>query len=207
MVKRLETLQKQRSRERKVHIYKIAMGLFEKFGYDNTTVRDICREAEVSTGSFYNFFGDKQEIIKLFCSNITQNTIGPLIPTETNLQKPYHSLYDYLMSVSSIFGNIGRDMSRHMMSLYNTLWRNPDGSYTEDASIFMIERFVKAAQEFGTIDTSIDAKEFAEYCNTVCVGVISIWLLDGGKYPIESLGSKTVCKMLKSYYPEFEIDG
>ena len=55
--------QAQRSQEKKRQIYETAMGMFRDKGYNQTTVRDICTAAGITTGTFYNFFGDKFGIV------------------------------------------------------------------------------------------------------------------------------------------------
>lgn len=50
---------KQRSRER---ILKSAFSLFAARGYDNVTIGDVMREAQMTHGAFYSHFGSKQEL-------------------------------------------------------------------------------------------------------------------------------------------------
>ena len=58
------TPQAQRSLEKKNHIFNISMEMFRDQGYNQTTIRDICAAAGVTTGTFYNFFGDKFGILQ-----------------------------------------------------------------------------------------------------------------------------------------------
>ena len=51
--------QKQRSRER---ILKSAFSLFAARGYDNVTIADVMREAQMTHGAFYSHFNSKQEL-------------------------------------------------------------------------------------------------------------------------------------------------
>ena len=44
-------------------IYKIAIELMEKNGYENIKIEDICKKAKVSVGSFYNYFKSKSDIL------------------------------------------------------------------------------------------------------------------------------------------------
>ena len=43
-----------------------AMGLFNREGYDRTTMRSIAREAGVSVGNAYYYFGSKEHLIQAF---------------------------------------------------------------------------------------------------------------------------------------------
>ena len=44
-------------------IYSSAMNKFTEKGLERTTIQEICRDAEVSIGSFYNHFNSKEDII------------------------------------------------------------------------------------------------------------------------------------------------
>ncbi len=57
-IKKPELLAKRRNQ-----ILKAAMRLFEKNGYHATTMREICRRAGVNLGSFYDYFGSKEDIL------------------------------------------------------------------------------------------------------------------------------------------------
>jgi AcrR family transcriptional regulator len=47
----------------RAHIFKTALGLFRKKGFDATTMRDIAAEADVALGSAYYYFPSKEAIV------------------------------------------------------------------------------------------------------------------------------------------------
>ena len=47
----------------KEKIYNSAMNKFTEKGIERTTIQEICKDAEVSIGSFYNHFNSKEDII------------------------------------------------------------------------------------------------------------------------------------------------
>jgi len=47
----------------KEKIYNSAMNKFTEKGLERTTIQEICKDAEVSIGSFYNHFNSKEDII------------------------------------------------------------------------------------------------------------------------------------------------
>jgi AcrR family transcriptional regulator len=49
--------------ERRMQIMEAAMELFRKNGYHATTMREICRKAKINMGSFYDYFGSKEDIL------------------------------------------------------------------------------------------------------------------------------------------------
>ena len=42
-----------------------ALHYFEKNGYDNTTVEQLCQEAMISQSTFFNYFGTKEKLVEL----------------------------------------------------------------------------------------------------------------------------------------------
>ncbi|NEQ99658.1 MAG: TetR/AcrR family transcriptional regulator [Cyanothece sp. SIO2G6] len=56
--------QQARSQERVKHILDVAEQLFLEVGYESATTRAIASQAKVSVGSLYQFFPDKEAILK-----------------------------------------------------------------------------------------------------------------------------------------------
>lgn len=53
------------------HIYDSAVALFREKGYDNTTMRDIASDADISIGLAYRYFARKEDIVMaLYCDTI-----------------------------------------------------------------------------------------------------------------------------------------
>ena len=83
------TNQEKKSREKKQRIYRVAMKMFSEYGYEQATIRDICKAAGITTSSFYNFFGDKDGVLLQFYYEILEKGAAHLDLTPQNLQTPY----------------------------------------------------------------------------------------------------------------------
>ncbi|NCC79990.1 MAG: TetR/AcrR family transcriptional regulator, partial [Clostridia bacterium] len=57
------TNRQKKALETKDKIYDAAMAKFSEKGLERTSIQEICRDAKVSIGSFYNHFNSKEEII------------------------------------------------------------------------------------------------------------------------------------------------
>lgn len=57
------TPREQKSQETKAKIFEAVHFILEKYGIKTLTVRNICDQADISTGSFYNFFQNKENLI------------------------------------------------------------------------------------------------------------------------------------------------
>ena len=66
--------------------------VFAELGYDATTVRDIIRRTELASGTFYNYFKSKEEIIEALAESSVKE-IGRLL---RELPREDMSFKDYL---------------------------------------------------------------------------------------------------------------
>jgi AcrR family transcriptional regulator len=67
---------KERERlQRKKEILKAAANLFSKKGYNNTTLEEIAVSAEFGIGTIYNYFANKEEIIRSILECIIDDTL------------------------------------------------------------------------------------------------------------------------------------
>ena len=46
-----------------------ALHYFERNGYDNTTVEQLCQEAMISQSTFFNYFGTKEKIVEIIAED------------------------------------------------------------------------------------------------------------------------------------------
>ena len=69
----LPTLIKVNTTDKKKHILRTALNMFTRQGYFNTSVHDICREAEVSIGSLYHHFKNKEGIAKALFDDVVND--------------------------------------------------------------------------------------------------------------------------------------
>src|SRR5690349_17869180 len=58
----METLRERKKRETRLKISDIAMGLFLHHGFDNVTVAEVARVADVSVNTVFNYFRTKEDL-------------------------------------------------------------------------------------------------------------------------------------------------
>lgn len=63
----------QKKRRNRATIIKAAKRIFLSSGYESTSIRDIIRETPLATGTFYNYFPDKEA---LFRTIVTENILS-----------------------------------------------------------------------------------------------------------------------------------
>jgi len=109
------------------NIIKISRRLFLEQGYDNTTVRQVLKEASLSTGSLYHFFKNKEEILLVSLKNALFE-ISSL--TDSIAEKYNEPILRYALGVAVGISEIFK--YKHLFNFYNAIYKN------ETAENFMI---------------------------------------------------------------------
>ncbi len=63
------------NKERRQQLLDASLDLFVTKGYFNTAIRDIISEAGVGTGTFYNYFIDKEDVLKALLDGFARTII------------------------------------------------------------------------------------------------------------------------------------
>ncbi|MEC4015953.1 TetR family transcriptional regulator [Streptomyces sp. H27-D2] len=80
--------QPSKSEQTRTLILETALRLFQERGYDKTTMRSIAKEAGVSVGNAYYYYGSKEHLVQGFYDRIaTEHTaaVRPVLAEETDL--------------------------------------------------------------------------------------------------------------------------
>lgn len=85
-----QTKQAQKSQRTRAAIVEAATLLMRRHGFDNTSIRQICETAHVSTGSFYHLFKSKDEIVDVLLHETNACYIDPHIDFEND--SPYAAI-------------------------------------------------------------------------------------------------------------------
>lgn len=108
-------------------IIKISRRLFLEQGYENTTVRQVLKKANLSTGSLYHFFKNKEEIL-LFALKDALLEISSL--TDSMAVKYNEPVLRYALGIAVGTSEIFK--YKHLFNFYNAIYKN------ESAENYMI---------------------------------------------------------------------
>ncbi|MDT0377659.1 TetR family transcriptional regulator [Streptomyces sp. DSM 42041] len=84
-------------------ILETALRLFREKGYDRTTMRAIAREAGVSTGNAYYYFGSKEHLVQGFYDRIAaehQAAVRPVLDRERELEPRLAGVFQAWLDVA-----------------------------------------------------------------------------------------------------------
>lgn len=107
MIKKEVTTRQLQAEQTKEKIHDVAIRLMDEYGIDNVSIRDICREADVSTGAFYHYFQSKDDL---------------LLITQENLDKLTTHMFDTLPAYLPVTEKIVRCF------LYQSIWIQKRGA-------------------------------------------------------------------------------
>lgn len=88
--------------ERRGQILRAAVKLFSDKGYYTTTISQIAREAGVSTGLIYQYFGDKDDVLLLSLKLVLETYEKEIPPRLEGVKHPVDRLCTALWAYSSI---------------------------------------------------------------------------------------------------------
>lgn len=166
-------LQAQKTKRR---IYKAAVDLFDKHGFNNTTIEDISRKAGVSVGAFYHYYISKADIYSELFSKIDefyQNTVEAEMVNEDSFDNiilffKHYAAYNAARgtdAVKQLFNTENMqflDQSRYMMRL--------------------LKKVIADGQEKGQITKEMDEEAIMKFLLIAARGVVYDWLLHNGDY-------------------------
>lgn len=119
----LRERRKQRTRQ---HIADTAAGLFAKHGYENVSVSDVAREAEVAEQTVYNYFANKEQLVT-DRENRVQDQLCELIRTRPSGTTAAAAVRDFVVASVTAIRRIPADVWRgelgHLAAMSPTVRR------------------------------------------------------------------------------------
>ncbi len=90
-----EGLRERKKRKTRRAIQEVALGLFEKQGFDATTVEQIAAAAEISPSTFFNYFPSKEDVVAFDeYDPILFEVLSSRPPGEPAIEKVRHMMLD-----------------------------------------------------------------------------------------------------------------
>ena len=179
----------------KEKIIDTTVSIIRKKGADAVTVRNVCTEAELSIGTFYHYFRDKDDLLMHFIKETSFDSFELKTPL-SDIAGRITELYMYLISK---YIDLGLDF---MKSFYSTGNRSlsaymgeVDGSFAPGTVMSRSEIEVKAAKEQGFLNENTDIHELCMDICTIVKGCVFEWCLTDGNMDIH----KTLERIISAY--------
>lgn len=160
---------------RRQQILEASCKRFSQQGFHRTTVRDICRQAGLSSGAVYGYFKSKDEILEALAELGRQNTRA-LLEAARSDESPPRALTHLLETVVSCFDS---DQSQEGIRLDVRLWGEAlDTSRIRELFLEALPNtcapvveLVREGQERGEISTQLEPDSVARVCVALWLGL------------------------------------
>ncbi len=178
----------------KQKIFRCAVELFAQKSYENVTIQDICRKAEVSVGAFYHHFGSKELIINEGYRLFDQQSEAKW--EEGHPEEP-------LEQVQFLIGEQARSMEQMGAMASLQYFKNQLScaeKYILDPERFFnkaIRQAIESAVTSGLL--AGEAEELAEDILGLSRGIIYDWCLHEGAYSLWEREQRVLGMVFKKY--------
>lgn len=158
-----------------------ALSLMRERDFDAVSVRDICREAGITTGAFYHHFRSKDDLLRLGFSPLDRHLESEL---SGHLSDPPLTRLELIVDSYAGFmeGEIGRLSARYYQYRLSTRSREVLSSsrYAYQAILSCLED----AKNLGMLSEEHTPAEVTDFCMRHFRGIVIDWILHDYEYPL-----------------------
>lgn len=199
-----------KSMKTKSKIVKAASKLLSNYGYDYMTVQSICKSANVSKGTFYHHFENKDALLSYFTmSAFNEHRIAEKERlAELN---SLEALLDTYIWYAGNFEEMGLSFTRSYFDANNETLKSRRFSYLtalesvdlEDESLLSLSHYtlylVEQAQKDGFLSSDIPGPELYDELDAIALGVIFEWCNCDGNFELTTRLEKMLALYLNNY--------
>lgn len=170
--------------------------LAKEKGYEKITIRDICRKAGISTGSFYHHYHSKEELAKEAYYQIDRLITEEFIENckkQSSEKNLYTLLEVYIRYVVEEVGMIIKEYYKIMLEETDISVFNPERLYYR-----ALESALVNCVQDNIISEPDDYSELTEYCIRFVRGLIFDWSVRNGSYDIQKQLQIDFKRLIKS---------
>jgi TetR/AcrR family transcriptional regulator, cholesterol catabolism regulator len=151
-----------KKRESEQRIRTTALQLFREKGYEATTVEEIAERADVSKGTFFNYFPRKDSLLEALAQDLVEELLDELGPVESWEGTAHDQLLRVFMRIGDF---VARDPELSKVMLIENLRRfwlrtEPDPMEEEfrDIMHYVLRRGVERGEVDGGAEVELSAK-------------------------------------------------
>ena len=177
-------------------ILKATTSLIEEIGADAVTVRKVIEKADVSTGTFYHYFADKNDLMMAFVREESFDGFS--------LQTPIHDVAgrqtELYMHLINRYQTLGKDFMKRFYTTDNRALSayldEEDGRFADGTIMLRSERELELCAAQGYLIASADLHRIAMDVCTIVKGCVFEWCLTRERVEIQ----ETLSRILRLYF-------
>lgn len=181
----------------KKKLVEIALRLFKDKGFDNVTINEICKEADVTTGAFYHHITSKA---------------GVIVEAYSEYDKYYDKIIKNINSSKSYIEQIKEcleyqakyteDIGVEGISVIYKIQISESNEFflSKNRAIYRhINELVRKAQSSNELSNNFPSEEITDELLLVIRGIVYNWCQRENNYNLLSMEQKIVSNYLKAY--------
>ena len=187
---------KEQAEKTKKALFESALMLLEQQDYETIKVRDIVRAANVSIGSFYNYYTTKLDVYYetyVLADRFFEETVAPLL-TQPTLRERLLFFFDYYARYSSDITSI---------KLTKLLYNSENKCFNRRSEIGMRPVLIRTLQwgiEQGALRQGSDtAEEIAAFLMNAVHGLVYGWCIEDGAFDLRQAMTRYVDTLLRCF--------
>lgn len=181
----------------KVNLFNAAVGLLETKDFDDITIRDIVAKANVSIGTFYNYYTTKMEVFYetyQVADHYFTQTVAPQL-TQPTIPERILCFFDHYARYSSEFTDM--KMTRLLYNPDNPWFNRP----AEGGMVGVLITVLQEGLDTGALVGEDSAEEIASYLMISVRGLVYHWCTAKGSYPLRPRVEAFTRRLLCAYLP------
>ncbi len=165
----------------KIILFEKAMELFRRDGYDNVTIQQICREANVTRNAFYYYFNSKEALLSSYFENIpsfTQSLMADVLKLPNDWEKLRYLIEAHMklieregISVCRAFIRVNMDGNGDLLSKY----------YVSETVTIPL---VRNCQNTGLIRNMTEPEWLVYLATRLMLGILVTWCCKNGEFDL-----------------------
>ena len=180
-------LQAQKTKDR---IYSTALRLMKTKGFDNVTIEDIISEAQVSVGTFYNYFSSKNAIIEELYKNSSD-----WITNHYQTKLTEESAIDQILEHFSFYCEFQKLQGIDIVKI--KYFQNVHVDPPKDRfPLSIVDDIIRSGQFKNEIITDVSAEYITNYLFIVVRGILLDWCRHNGNYDLTEFTNQFLRKLL-----------
>ncbi len=195
MSEKTETNRQKQAEETKNRIYRAAIELLEHKGFENITIAEISRKADVSVGAFYLYFSSKKDILSEVFNKADIFFSRDVLPLLSGKTAP-EQIIEYFIQYVNLNLENGVETTKHLFSPNVTFFIQKERPMHD-----ILVGIIRKGQEKGELRTDVTPDELERLLFVNAWGTIFEWNLHNGKFDLKSTMEKRMGIMLSTLLP------
>jgi AcrR family transcriptional regulator len=167
-----------KKRAMRANILATATRLFSEHGYHETTVGQIADELDISSATFFNYFGSKDAVIKELADEAVAH-LEALLDELANAPNETVSIVDAHFGPKGTAKKPGLEVSRSLsIEIFRVVLSSPESQQVLARMERAITRVLAHSQDLGEARMDMDAEHMARVVAHMILGAVTAWLID-----------------------------